>query len=75
MCTLGFSISPTVKPKSLLKGNELDQSKAKKLSLVLRGKHGTSQFEEFLLGEEKQLNIYAKNIKKYLAKPLLDLLD
>lgn len=75
VCTLGFSISSTVKPKSLLKGNELNQNKAKNLSLVLRGIHGTKQFEEIILGNQKQLNIYAKSIKQYLMEPLLALLD
>ena len=42
-CTLGFSITSTVKPKSLLKGNELDLSKADSLLFVLRSSNKKSE--------------------------------
>jgi len=42
--TLGFVVVGKAKPMTLLKGNELNTAKAKKLDLVLRRKSGEVNF-------------------------------
>ena len=40
---------------TLLKGNELNSSKAKKLDLVLRRKAGETKFSKIIIGDTEQL--------------------
>lgn len=44
--TLGFVVAGKAKPMTLLKGNELNTAKAKKLDLVLRRKSGDALLNE-----------------------------
>ena len=46
--TLGFVVAGKAKPMTLLKGNELNSAKAKKLDLVLRRKSGEEKFSEMI---------------------------
>lgn len=56
-CTLGFAVSG--RPKSLLKGNKLEKSKAKDVDLIFRRPRGSEElFEELLWGEQE-------NVRKY----------
>ena len=56
--TLGFIVAGKAKPMTLLKGNELDSSKARRLDLVLRRKKGEDRFSEIIVGTEETLNKY-----------------
>ncbi len=56
---------------TLLKGNELDTTKAKKLDLVLRRKSGEARFSELILGDEKQLREYKESLEVLLSDELL----
>lgn len=53
--TLGFIVAGNAKLMTLLKGNELNSSKAKKLDLVLRRKTGETKFSEIIIGATEQL--------------------
>ena len=68
-CTLGFSESEKVRPKSLIKGNELISSK--QVELILRKKAGEKYFGEIVVGNEKALYKYKECIKDLLDSSLL----
>lgn len=72
--TLGFFVAGKARPMTLLKGNELNTAKAKKLDLVLRRKSGESKFSEMLLGDEKQLVEHKESLKELLSDELLKLI-
>ena len=56
--TLGFAGEAKSRPKSLLKGNELNITNSKKIDLVL-SKHSTSsKFSEVVMGDIEVLNQY-----------------
>lgn len=67
-CTLGFSESEKARPKSLIKGNELDDPKI--VELVLRKKSGTELFDEIVIGNESTLNKYGNQIGDMLGECL-----
>lgn len=69
--TVGFFVAGKARPMTLLKGNELDMTKAKKLDLVLRRRKGEAKFSELILGEEKQLLEYKESLGGLLADELL----
>lgn len=54
-CTLGFTDATKSRPKSLLKGYQLDPSKAKRVKLLLRKKVNHDKFNEILIGDTKDL--------------------
>lgn len=66
--TLGFVVVGNAKPMTLLKGNELDGTKAKKIDLVLRRKKGEMKFSDMLLGDEARLETYKENLGNLLAE-------
>lgn len=68
--TLGFVVSGKAKPMTLLKGNELDSSKAKRLELVLRRRKGEDKFSELLVGTEETLNEYRECLGELLSNDL-----
>ena len=68
-CTLGFIDVGKARPKSLIKGNELSNSKS--VDLVLRRKTGTQLFNEIVIGNETVLNEYKDKIKNLLSSNLL----
>ena len=70
-CTLGFSESEKARPKSLIKGNELDNPKL--VELILRKKSGTKFFDEIIVGDKEILYKYKNQIKNMLDKCLLEL--
>ncbi len=60
--TIGFtSTGSVVRPKTLLKGNQLDKNKAKCVELVLRRKRNENYFNEIVIGDKNSINKY-KNI-------------
>lgn len=64
-CTLGFSESEKVRPKSLIKGNELNNPKA--VELVLRKEAGAAYFDVIIVGDEQSLEKYRNRIESMLA--------
>lgn len=68
--TLGFIVAGKARPMTLLKGNELDSSKAKRLELVLRRRKGDDTFSEMLVGTKETLNEYRESLSELLADNL-----
>lgn len=73
--TLGFIVAGKAKPMTLLKGNELNSAKAKKLDLVLRRKSGETQFDEMLIGTAEQLREHKEVLEGMLSGKLESLLS
>lgn len=69
MCTLGFSESKKARPKTLLKGNELNNPKP--VELILRKKAGTKLFDEIVLGNVETIQKYREKIQQLLSEELL----
>ena len=72
--TLGFIVAGKAKPMTLLKGNELNSSKAKKLDLVLRRKSGEIKFTELLIGDGERLAEHKDSLSSLLSEDLLSLI-
>lgn len=51
--TLGFTISDNVRPKTLLKGYELNDSNAYPIDLVLRKNSGDNKFDTLIYGKKE----------------------
>lgn len=68
--TLGFLVVGKAKPMTLLKGNELNLSKAKNLELVLRRKTGEAKFSEIIVGSCEQLLEHKSALKALLSDEL-----
>ena len=60
--TMGFVCVPYSRPKTLLRGNELNPAASKRVELVLRRRRGTKKFDEVLVGNELLLQKYADKI-------------
>ena len=64
--TLGFAVSG--RPKSLLKGNELQSSKRKKVDLIFRRKRSSKEkYSELIYGNKKSIMKYQDAIKEYVS--------
>lgn len=68
-CTLGFSDSQKARPKTLLKGNELNNPKP--VELILRKKSGQDLFHEFILGNKDTVLKYREKIENLVSEELL----
>ena len=70
--TIGFTPTGIItRPKTLLKGNQLDTNKSKELELVLRKKRGEKLFTDIVIGSKDILNKYKQNISKLVIDELL----
>lgn len=66
-CTLGFAISG--RPKSLLKGNKLEESKVKDVELIFRRPRSSKgPFEELICGKRQELHKYKGEIEQFVAE-------
>lgn len=54
-CTLGFIATPYARPMTLLRGDELDHSKAAPLSLVLSKNRDSEKYSQILVGSDSEL--------------------
>lgn len=72
--TVGFVAVGNAKPMTLLKGNELNLSKAKRLDLVLRRRAGDKIFSEIIIGEIDQLSKYKDILDELLSEELRKLI-
>ena len=70
--TLGFVVVGKAKPMTLLKGNELDVTKAKPLDLVLRKMPGESNFKEVIVGCETALREYKEILGSLVSDGLYE---
>ena len=68
--TLGFTVVGKAKPMTLLKGNELDDTKAMNLDLVLRKTCGECNFEEMVVGDETALREYKEKLGSLVSESL-----
>ena len=64
--TLGFSISPKTKPKTLLCGNMLNSEKSRKIDLVFRKPKGAPYFKELIYGDKEKITAYLSYIDFYI---------
>ena len=70
--TIGFTPTGVItRPKTLLKGNQLDTNKSKELELVLRKKRGEKLFTDIIIGNKDVLNKYKQNISELVIDELL----
>lgn len=70
-CTLGFAVSG--RPKSLLKGNELEPSKAKPVDLIFRKRRGcVGTYDELVFGNKADIAKYKVQIKDYISKDFIE---
>lgn len=72
--TLGFIVAGNAKTMTLLKGNELNSSKAKKLDLVLRRKAGETKFSKIIIGDTEQLLEHKSVLSELLSDELCALM-
>lgn len=70
-CTLGFVDNKKSRPKTLVKGNELNKSKMREIDLVLRKNSGASKFDKIIIGDITELNKYYDKVKDHLSDELL----
>jgi hypothetical protein len=69
-CTLGFISTPYARPQTLLKGNELDSSKAKPVKIVLQKSRINSKFNSLVWGNTDDLIHYYETIKNLICDEL-----
>lgn len=67
-CTLGFSESKKARPKSLIKGNELQNPGI--VDLILRKRVGNSSFDEIVVGDVASLNKFKEKIEGIVSPHL-----
>lgn len=71
VCTLGFAVSG--RPKSLLKGNELDKNKAKKVDLIFRKRRSSGKlYEELFWGNTEDIVKYQEKIREQIAQKFFE---
>ena len=66
-CTLGFASGKYSVPKTLLKNNELNCQKAKRVDFIFRKSRSKTTFDELILGDMKYIDKYYDKIKHLLA--------
>lgn len=70
-CTLGFAVSG--RPKSLLKGNELELSKVKPIDLIFRKKRSSEGiYDELVFGNKADVAKYKDKIADYISKDFIE---
>lgn len=70
-CTLGFAVSG--RPKSLLKGNELETSKAKPFDLIFRKRRSSvGTYDELVYGNKADVAKYIVKIKDCISKDFIE---
>ena len=74
-CDIRIRGAGKAKPMTLLKGNELNSAKAKKLDLVFRRKSGESRFTEMLTGDKNRVLEHKDALDNLLSEELLSLIN
>lgn len=71
--TIGFtSTGSVVRPKTLLKGDQLDKNKAKCVELVLRRKRNEKYFNEIVIGDKNAIDKYENIVLGLVDDSLFD---
>lgn len=68
--TVGFQSSGKSRPKTLLRGNELDPGKVSPVELILRKRSGNQFFDEIIYGDKGNIVKYYGKIESLLAEEL-----
>lgn len=71
-CTIGFTLDKPAKPKTLLKGNELNKENCRPIDVVIRRKVGTELFDTITYGTTDNCLKYRELITKYSTKELVE---
>ena len=71
-CTVGFVSTPLARPMTLLRGDELDYSKAKPLKIVLSKERKEEKFSQILIGSKSDISKEIVQIKELIEPSLLD---
>lgn len=61
-CTVGFISTPLARPMTLLRGNELHQSKAKPIKIILSKARNEEKFSQILVGSDSDIIKYMPHI-------------
>ena len=69
--TVGYITVGKSRPKTLLKGDELEEEKSRKVDLILRRPSGTEMFDEIICGDQNMITKYRSKIEPLLAENLL----
>lgn len=70
-CTLGFAVSG--RPKSLLKGNELESSKEKPVDLIFRKRRSSrGTYDELIFGDKADVVKYKEKIMEFISKDFIE---
>ena len=69
--TVGYITVGKSRPKTLLKGDELEEEKCKKVDLILRRSSGEKLFNEIVCGDTDMILKYKAKIESLLAENLL----
>ena len=69
--TVGYITVGKSRPKTLLKGDELEEEKCKKVDLILRRPSGDDFFNEIVCGDANMIAKYKAKIEPLLAEDLL----
>lgn len=69
--TVGYITVGKSRPKTLLKGDELEEEKCRKVDLILRRPTGEKLFDEIVCGDADMITKYKAKIKQLLAEDLL----
>ncbi|MDK0710405.1 PBECR4 domain-containing protein [Clostridium perfringens] len=70
-CTIGFANTSKAYPKTLQKGNELNENKMKKVDLILRKKNDEEKFNEIIIGNINNVMKYFDDIKDLIDDSLI----
>lgn len=71
-CTIGFTIGEFVKPKTLLKGNELNSESCKPIDVVLKRQAGSELFDTLTYGTSESCEKYRSYITELSTKELIE---
>lgn len=65
-CTLGFASTSKAYPKTLQKGNGLNEDKTKLVDLILRKRNDSDKFDELIIGNSINIQKYFEHIEHLL---------
>lgn len=69
--TVGYIVAGKCRPKTLLKGDELEKEKCRKVDLILRRPAGAEFFDKIVCGDQNMITKYRSKIEPLLAEQLL----
>ena len=70
LCTLGFVLTPYARPKTLIKGNELDEAKRKPIKVLLSKDRAEHNYNQVIVGSTSDILENYEIIKGYIGENL-----